>query len=273
VSQILTSSFNGTLCPPELQTAVSLAVLAGNPFSANLTIRPISRSEATFPILGPTGMDWVAEGAALPEMDLGDDAYVSRPAKLAGIFDISSESWSDNETDLGGMLSEGVAQASLAKLDAGLVAGTGVAPQPLGILELAPAASVTAGSTTRSGAFVAAGELAGQGAIPGVIFLNPADYFAEAGREDSNGNPIYPAGLTELAGCRIVPAPHVPAGTGLVIDPGKVFLIQRDTLAIQVDPSAGFRTDTVACRVRGRFSVAVPVPARAVRQYELAPAA
>lgn len=267
-TKILTTSMNGVLAPPEVAEAMTVSVLSGNPFAESLTLVPISRSALDFPIVAPSGMDWTAEGAPLPAVDLGEDVYVSRPLKLGGVFDISSEAVNDADSDLTGLLGQGVFQAALSVLDRGLVNGTGVDPQPLGILLAADEIAGAAG-TLRAGAHAAVAEVLNAGGLPSVLALNPTDFVAEAGREDTNERPIYPDGFTSLARCAPVPVPVLPAGVGVVLDPMRCMLVQRDPIAIDFDKSAGFRSDTVAVRIRGRFSLAVPVAAQAARRFTI----
>jgi hypothetical protein len=84
----------------------------------------------------------------------------------------------------------------------------------------------------------------------------------------TDGHPVYPNGFTAIAGLNVVQVPGLTQS--LVYDATRVLLIVRDDFTVEASADAGFTTDTVAMRVKGRFAVAVPCVGKSIRKLTVA---
>ena len=264
---ILTTSFNGDACPEEIAAQITLGVLTGNPFTRSLRLINTEHVAYTTLLAGPTGMDWVAEGAPLPTIALGDDSYTVVPCKLAGVFDVSAESFDDSAIDLGSAFVEALTEATASVLDGGLLGGSGVAPEPHGAITVATA--VTAASL-RAGVGAATAAIGEEGGTANTVALSPTDYTDEAYREAS-GVPVYPNGLTFSGIANIVQVPGSNLTAPLVYDSQRMLFIQRGALQVSTDASVGFKSDTIAVKIKGRFGLGIPVAAKSIRKITVTP--
>lgn len=263
---ITTDSFDGSFWPDEIVAAIALSVITGAPFARSLTPLPTSKPQTSFGRAAPTGFDWVAEGQALPTVALNDDAYVVATAKLAGTFDLSNESISDADVPLGDLLGQAVKDAMSPQLDVGLLFGAG-APEPEGILAAAPVA--VGGADFRGDVISAWAELVDAGANPETIvaFASASVIGWELARTTTDGVPIHADGAEAMVGPGIsmVPVASLSAGQTLVLDTSRVFLVVRNDFSVEFSEHQKFGNDTTVCRVKGRFSVAAPTPAKSMR--------
>ncbi len=84
-TDVSTASFGGVLVPHDTQRRILNLLIGGAPFARSLTRQPTNRSEVAWPTASPTGWAWVAELGPIPEVALGDDAYILAVCKIAGI--------------------------------------------------------------------------------------------------------------------------------------------------------------------------------------------
>ena len=82
---------------------------------------------------------------------------------------------------------------------------------------------------------------------------------------------MYPNGLTSYAGLHVVAVPAMTATEGLVYDKSGCYLIVADDFRVTPsrDYAPAYQRDSVAMRVSGQFTVAVPVPAMSIRQLTI----
>lgn len=265
---VKTTDFDGVTCPPEVAAQVVNAVLGGAPFARSLTPRPTSATSLAFPIAGPTGADWVAEAAPLPEVQINDDSYVIVPTKLAGVWGLSNESMADAKLNLGQALGQVVADSAGPKLDDGLLHGDGVAPHPLGVMGIATAAD---GASLWTAALVAQGEIGDAGGVADTIAMRPSVLAGQAALLDNENRPLYPQGIQTFAGLRPVGVPMLAANEALVYDSTRVLLVVRSDFSVEASSDAGFTNDTTLFRVKGRFAVAIPVGGKSIRKLTVTP--
>jgi hypothetical protein len=253
------------ITPPAVVAEVINCLLGGSPFARSLTRRNLSANSTVFPVVEPTGATWVAEGQPLPTVTLGDKSYTVVPRKLAGLFSLSSELADDSTFGITAALGDAVRDSMGPELDDGLLNGTGTAPQPVGVIGLAPAVD---GADLRAAVFAAVAEIGEDGGTADTVALSPTDAAAEGSRVGTDDHPVYPNGMTTLAGLRVVQVPAL--AQSLVYDATRVLLIVRDDFSVEASADAGFTTDTVAVRVRGRFAVAVPCIGKSIRKLTVA---
>lgn len=136
-----------------------------------------------------------------------------------------------------------------------------------------PRATVTRGPDLRAATFAAVGAIGDDGGAPTHIALAPSVYAAEAGREDTDGRPLYPDGLSSFAGLESVLVPGL--ATPLVYDATRLlFVVARDFKAtVSRDYAPAFKKEEVAIKVTGRFGIGCPGLDKTVRALDLAPAA
>jgi HK97 family phage major capsid protein len=253
------------ITPPSVQAEVINCLLGGSPFARSLTRRTLSANSTVFPIVEPTGATWVAEAQPLPTVTLGDKSYTVVPRKLAGLFSLSSELVDDTSFGIVAALGDAVRDSMGPELDDGLLNGNGTAPQPIGVIGLAPAVD---GTTLRDATFNAVAEIGEDGGVADTIAMSPTAVAAEASREGSDGHPVYPNGFAAIGGLKVVPVPGL--AQSLVYDSTRVLFIVRDDFSVEGSEDAGFTTDTVAVRVKGRFAVAVPCVGKSIRKLTVA---
>jgi HK97 family phage major capsid protein len=266
MSDITTASFDAALFQSEVAGFIVNELVAGAPFTNRLTPLVTDRNGVVIGRAAPTGFGWVAEGQTLPTVDLGDSSDVIAVKKLAGIFDLSNESLSDTTMPVADMLGQVVRDSMAHDLDAGLLYGAG-GLEPTGVV--ARAEDAVAGVSLRQGVVNAWAELVDAGAPADrvVAFGSAATLAEELGRETDEGRPVHPDGMVPVLGpgVPLVAVPALEPGIVLVVDTSHVFAIVRADFAVELDPSAGFRNDTTACRVKGRFAVAAPAPDKSLR--------
>jgi HK97 family phage major capsid protein len=253
------------ITPAAVQQEVINALLGGAPFARSLTRRNLSANSTVWPIVEPTGANWVLEAQPLPVVTLGDRSYSVTPTKLAGLFSLSSELVDDSSFGITQALGDAVKDSMGPKLDDGLLNGNGTPPNPQGVYEIAPAVD---GASLRAAISLAVAEIGEDGGAADTVALSPTDAAAEASREGSDGHPIYPEGMTSLYGLKVVPVPGLTQS--LVYDSTRVLCVVRDDFSVEASADAGFTTDTIAVRVKGRFAVAVPVVNKGIRKITVA---
>ncbi len=263
---VSTASFGGAAAPPEVVRFISEAIIGGSPFANSITRHP-TRGTAVFPtVTSVTGQTWVAEGADLPDLDVGTGAEIVAASKIGGIVQLTTESIEDVEFNLQSEVARIVQDAFSASLDDGLLNGDGTPPNPAGIIGRAADA---AGTNIPDRISTAIGAMGGAGGSPDTIALGPTPWAAEAFRLDLQERPLYDGfNLTELAGSTVLVVPAAGA-TGLIYDSKGLFLVVgRDWDVRFSDQYApAFKADKIAMRVTGRFGIAAPSLGRSVRKF------
>lgn len=268
---ISTASFDAAFWPDQIVEAIALGVITGSPFARSLTALPISKGTVSFPRASPSGFDWVAEGSPLPTVDLGDDADVVATCKLAGVFALSNESVDDADVPLGDMLAGAVRDAMSPELDRGLLLGAG-GTEPEGVLAVAPEA--IGGADYRADLILGWGEMVDAGANPEsiVAFASASVVAWELARTTNDGIPLHADGAQAMVGpgIRLVATPTLSSGTTLLVDTSRVFLVVRNDFQVDFSSHERFSNDQQSCRVKARFAVAAPHPAKSLRKITAA---
>lgn len=263
---VTSESFNRVHVPPQLLNQIINLALVGSPFARSLTLLSTASGSVAFPVASPTGFDWVPEAAPLPLVDLNDDAVIVAVAKLSGVISVSNESWSDASLPLVQLVGRAIADSMGPSLDDGLLHGTGEAGAPAGVLATIP---VTPAASLFAGVVNAAAEIASAGGQASTVYLPAAMWAAEAGREGPQG-PLYPAGLTSLAGLAPVLVPKLSEADGAIVaDTSRAWLVQRQDFSVELSDQVLFMSDQVALRVKGRFAAAIPDVNKTARRVQL----
>lgn len=268
---ITTASFDSAFWPDDVTAAIALACITGAPFARSLTPRPTSKGSVSFPRANPTGFAWTGEGQPLPAVALGDDADVIAVAKLAGLITFSNESLDDPDEPIGDLLAAAVADAMGPDLDDGLLFGAG-GVEPEGCFSLAPES--IGGANFRADVIGAWAELVDAGADPAsiVAFASASVIGWELARTTLDGVPIHADGAEAIVGpgIRMVAVPSLSAGQTLVADVSRLFLVVRNDFETKFSDQAAFANDQALCRIKGRFAVACPQPAKTLRKITAA---
>jgi HK97 family phage major capsid protein len=270
---VSSGSYGGVIFPPDVIAHVWVTILTGAPFAGAITSLPTSMGSVAFPQAAPTGAAWTSEGSPLPPVTLGDSALISTPRKLAALLSLSNESLDDASIPVGDLTGQAIRDAMAPTMDDGLLHGTGTAPQPDGILAHAPAAANH--PDLRQAVIGAWGEVVNAGAPADqvVVFANPVILATEWMRTATTGDPIHedsPTGTLTLGpGIRTVAVPKLVGGTTpeiLVADVSSVYLVVRDPLVVETDPSVYFGSDSLGLRVKCRVACACPTPQKSLRK-------
>jgi hypothetical protein len=265
------TSFNGSVTPPELVAFVANAVRTGAPFAKALKLLTASHGSVNFPVAAPEAFDWTAEGAPLPVVDLGDDSLAVAIAKLAGTFAVGNETVDDAELPIADLLGQAVAQAMGPSLDDGLLHGA-APPEPAGVLANAPLGP--AGDDFREAVILSWGALIDAGSPPDniVAFATGAAVAAELARTGTTEQPIHPDGAEAMVGpgIRLIAVPSLAEGEVLVADTASTYLVMRKDFAVELSDQPLFTSDQTAVRVKGRFAVAAPTPDKSLRLAQFA---
>jgi hypothetical protein len=266
-----TTSFDGFVCRDEVTTFIANRAVTGAPFARSLTPFNTDKHSVAFPTALPEGFGWVSEGAAIPDVDMNDDAYVVAVAKLAGLVTLSNESVSDADYPLDSMLGKAVSDSMGPKLDNGLLFGAG-APAPEGILAVAPEAM--GGPDFRADVIGAWGEIVDEGGDPEqiVAFASGAVVAYELARTTTDGVPIHADGSAAMIGpgVRLVAVPQLSGGQVLVVDRSALYLVLRSDFSVDFSEHAKFGNDQTVARVKGRFAVACATPEKSMRKITAA---
>lgn len=195
-------------------------------------------------------VSFIGEGGSKPEIDLKAEVRTLTPKKAAGWTHLTEEAI----TDVPRMESEArinIFKKYLLRRQNGILFGTGLNNQPLGITEIAAAFNAATWTGDKKvapnlyDAIVAAKnqiELAANYAddvdyYPNVAFINPADYNALLIKQDDKTytfNNVNGMKLMNVDGIAIVPKKEIPAGKILIGDFTKLEIINYIDYAVKI---------------------------------------
>lgn len=229
---VLTTSFGNTPnpFPPSVNGTLIAAIVGGNPFAESLTRYDSGTTSAVFGVISEVaGAAWINEGDAKPDLSVDATSVVAVAQELAGIAMISDRAVRDARVDLLGEVQRVLRTYFGKTLDDGLLHGSGVAPQPRGVLDFATEAD---GANLWAAVHTAKAEIVTAGGNPSTIALSPADAITEEARLNGNNEPMYPAGLSSYAGLDVVRVPALDAGEVLVYDRTGCYLVVAEDFRI-----------------------------------------
>ena len=260
-----TGSFQGVMHPADVTNVLNLLV-SGSPFASTLTRYPTSRHEVAFPTAQPDRPAWVAEGADIPEVGLGDDADIVAVCKLAEILLLSNEGFTDTDHNLTQEFGDLLKDSASAELDRGLLYGA-LAAEPRGVVAAAlPALGANLGAQITT----AIGSIGDAGGTATHLVAKPSALANARNERGVNGDMMYPAGIGAAFGLAEVGVPELAAADVLVIDQTRVYLIVRSDFTVEVSQDYAFKKDALALRVKGRFAVGAPAVNKSLRKLSVA---
>ena len=275
--QVTRAAWSGAPFPDDVQAQLLAKLLTGSPFAKALQPAPTTRGVVTWPLVSPEGATWLAELQQFPLASLNDDVYTVAAAKLGTIIQLSNESIADASFDLAGAVGRAIADSCGPLVDDAFLYGA-AALSPKGVWAAAPEAAEA--PDFRSAVITAWGELAGAGSPVESILVatHPTDLASEWSRTTGDGLPLHTdapsaATLTLGPGIRTLAVPMMHAGDVLAFDASAVFRVARSDFAVELSREAGFATDSVWLRVKGRLAVAAPTPEKSLRRCTIAGAA
>lgn len=226
-----TDSKGGYLVPDELSTKViDLARGKNALMEAGATIFPMqSETLRVAKIVGDAGPVWRSESEALTASEMVIGAADFKARSLGVLCKVSYELM-DDAPNLGQVLSMSLAGAFATKLDAAGLGGSGVAPEPLGVLKTPQVPSDRVGVDYPT-LITAKGKVKTAKHAPNAIILNTDDEAMLAGKTASGsgtwlGWPPYLDDLAKIA------TPAITAGTAIIGDFTLVGIGIRHTLRL-----------------------------------------
>jgi HK97 family phage major capsid protein len=261
-------SFQGVLCPPQVQQQIISLIIDQANFAASLTRIVTRAGQVAFPVAAPSGAAWLNELDQLPTMNLNDDAHVVGLAKLAGLVDVSNESVSDSQINLTAQITLILRDSLSKQLDEGILNGSGP-PEPVGVIGAAPVAD---GPDLLAAVLAGRGSIADAGGTPNILAMSGTALAAADGERDLNGQLVFPNGFAAAAGLTPVTVPNL--ATPLVYDSTRLYCVVNGDLST-VEWSNQFRWDydAVSFRVKSRITAACPAPDKSLRKITITPPA
>lgn len=206
----------------------------------------------------------IEEGEEKQETTVPTDVVETKVATIAHWCSASAQVLSDEpalEQQIGNLLGYGL----LARLESEIIAGPGGQGRIKGLLELA---SEYTGPGVGEAADIigeALTEMSANGWRPGVIVMNPTDWFSIISERAASGDGQYVLGSPRdpappsLWGVPVVTTPSIGADTALVIDPEQVALLDRQapTLMMSREDKANFTSNLVTILAELRAGLAV----------------
>ena len=261
---VTTTSWGGHPFPVDVQAQIINLLVSGAPFAASLARLNTGRSSLAWPVISPSAASWLKEMDPFPQVDLGDEAYVISVAKLGNLLDLSNEAISDNSINLTATLGTALADSLSRDLDLGLLHGSGVPPEPAGVVGVA---DETAGISLFAAAMTARGELADAGGTASHLAASGAALAAADAAADVNGQLIYPNGMAAALGLTPVTVPGLTPA--LCYDSSRVILVIRNDVQVEYSRDYHFDRDATTMRIKGRFAVAAPAPGKSLRRLTI----
>ena len=202
---------------------------------------------------------WVAEGGALPESDMDFDSVTLSPHHVGGITEMSRQLIQQSAPAIEGLVRDDLSFAVAAAVDAAIVAGTGLAGQPAGIIGRA---GVQTADLPATWADVLAIEqlLAAVNIDPTGWYTSPAVMTALRGiLKAASAGSEYIAGRGTIGELPAASSNAAPDDTAILGDWSQVLLGQWGAVEILVNPYAEtpYKRGGVLVRAMATVDVAV----------------
>jgi HK97 family phage major capsid protein len=267
---VITGSWSGVLAPPQIAQMINLLV-GGSPFADSLTRFPTSNTAVAFPTASPDRPAWTSEGAALPQIGLHDTAVIVAVKKLGEILQISNEAISDDQVNLTSLVGNLLKDAAGPELDRGLLYGApGTTPaEPVGVV---PNIGAADGTVLDAAITTGIGQIGDAGGAATTIAAKPSLLAKWRNLRDTQNRMLYPDGIGAAFGLAEVGCTQLT--DTIIYDRTRLFLIIRlADFLVEMSPDYYFNLDSMAMRVKGRFAVGMPAPAKTARKITVAGAA
>jgi HK97 family phage major capsid protein len=247
-----------------------LSVLA----AAGVPILRVGSTEARVPwVKGRPEAGWSEEGKPFAKGSPAVEMVPVTPKRCGLVSPLSIEVYEDISPEALAAVQRAIIAAVALEADAGLIAGSGEGPEPLGIMGQAGIGAAE-GSLTGLGVFTeAVGAMIGDSVAPSVLLINPEDLTALSGvvkfEDTSEGGglvsnePLIPISATQgretslLPGVRWYATKAVPKGKALLFDPLAVAVVLRKAADLSIDPFYNFDDGLIALRTFLRADVLV----------------
>jgi len=215
-------------------------------------------------------LDGYANAAAFQEKEGDAKAEASMPTEVTEASVATIAHWTrasvqvlDDAPSLSQQIGSLLAYGLLAKLEAALVAGTGGQGKINGLLNQATAFTAQGALADVVGAAIT--ELGANGWAPGLVVMNPNDWYSITSERADGGDGQYILGSPRdpappsLWGVPVVTTPSITAGTVLVLDPSQVAILDRmsPTLMASRHDGSNFTSNLVTILAEMRAGLAV----------------
>ncbi|OBH45372.1 capsid protein [Mycobacterium intracellulare] len=276
---LLTSPSGSThgLLPDEIGSLITQPVRQLSVALRVATVVTTTAHEYRVPVvLGDAGAAWVPEGGEITASDADFDEIVVRPAKVAGLSIISRELAEDSAPSAQALVGEGLAQSIATAVDAAFFGNT-VTNGPSGLLSVTGASVVdTSGTIANTDPFAEAlskAETVGAQVTSFIAHPTTVLTLSKVKKQSGSNEPLlgYDASQPtqrQVLGVPLIPCPAVAAGDVWAVPAGKVVVVLRDDVRLEVDRSRYFESDRVGIKATMRVGVAFPHPAAIVRLYD-----
>lgn len=227
-------------------------------------------------VLGDAGAAWVPEGGEIAPSDADFDEIVVRPQKVAGLSIISRELAEDSAPSAQALVGEGLAQSIATAVDSAFF-GITVTNGPNGLLSVTGVSIVdTGGTIANTDPFAEAlskAETVGAQVTSFVAHPSTVLTLSKVKKQSGSNEPLlgYDASRPtqrQVLGIPLIPSAAVAAGDVWAVPQGKVVIVLRDDVRLEVDRSRYFESDRVGIKATMRVGVAFPHPAAIVRLYD-----
>ncbi|MEJ7892056.1 MAG: phage major capsid protein [Solirubrobacteraceae bacterium] len=204
---------------------------------------------------------WIPELGAFPKNGPGIEMVDSEPPKVGLITEVSLEVFEDLRPITLSMLQLQMLRAIALRFDHGMLFGSGIGAEPLGIANTPGIQAVVGVPLKNLGAFAEAlALLIGVNARPGALVMNPLDVgkllqLTESVEGGVSNVPLWKASVGSASGLRlpyfdtpIWPTPAAPRGQALMYDQATAIAVIRREADIAIDPYYGFDNGIVGLR-------------------------
>lgn len=272
-----TDTAGGFMIPSVVMPNILEALVpASSLLTAGAAIIPLDNGAKSFTTAAvdtiPTAA-WRLEAGNVSESDATFRAVVAQPRSLAFMFKVSRELLAD-APNMSAALTTAIAQAFAKELDRVGLRGSGVAPQPLGILGTAGIQSVSNGANGTVlgsyGNFLSAAQsiLQADAPMPMTAIMSPRSLIKLAALADTTGQPIEKPSMLE--NWQMIATSQIPnnltVGTSTdcseiyVGDFSKIHFMMREMMSIQLvnEMYSGTGQIGFVCHVRADVSVMYP---------------
>lgn len=227
----------------DAMTAASTCLEAG----AGITLIDGAKSYTTAAVDGIPAAAWRLEAGNVAESDPSFRGVVATPKSLAFYFKISRELLADGQ-DLDRALQNVIAQSFALALDKAALRGSGINPEPRGLLNTAGVNAITSGAAGAALAGYskffegAAAILGADHGMPTAAIMAPRSLVKLGGLADSTGQPLRVPGMLETV--KLLSTSQIPLNlvVGASTDCSEIYLgnfadmqfIMRETVSIQL---------------------------------------
>ena len=264
-----------------------LLVATASEISVALQTTSVVRTDSTefrIPLVtAEAAAAWYGEGDDLDLTDATLSEEVVRPRKVAGFSKLSNELASDSSPAAAGQIGDSIARSIATRIDEALFGfntGAGDPPKGIGAIVDGSLSLVTAGAAWADiDPFIEATfTVATAGGEVTAFIANPADAqtLAKLKRATGSNEPLLApdansATKRSIAGVELYVSPAVPVGTVYGIDRSRLFTVVNADVAVEMDRSVFFGSDSTGVRAVARIGFGYAHPKSIARIVLAAP--